>query len=344
MTYSPSGSLPVELGTQNASILGLGMCVPDRILTNHDLSQMVDTNDEWIVTRTGIRERRITDADTTVSDLGIKAAEQAMQNAMVSPEEISLVICATTTGDYLWPASACIIQNAIGAKNAAAFDISAACAGFSYGLTLASSLIQTGTMRYVLLLGADTLTKQVDWTDRGTCILFGDAAGAAVLGACPPNEGILASKLYADGSGLESVWLPFGGSRNPMTPEAIEKKLNCIQMQGKEVYKFAVNSVPDSILEVLKSACLTPLDIDLLVLHQANVRIMHAIAERLDIPEEKLFINVDKYGNTSSASIPMALKEAKDQGRLKKGDIVVTVGYGAGLTWGANVLRWSMNE
>lgn len=326
---------------RHAGIAGLGMCVPDRVLTNHDLAQMVETSDEWITTRTGIRERRISDADTLTSDLAVKAAQNALQDAGIAPEDLELVLCATTTGDYLWPATACIIQERIGAKRAAAFDISAACSGFCYALATATGFIQSGAMQKVLIIGADTLSKQINWEDRGTCILFGDGAGAAVLTPCAPDEGVLTSVLGADGSGLESVWLPAGGQKTPLTPEVIAQKLNCIAMQGKEVYRFAAQIVPELIREALDRACLRPSDVSLLVLHQANIRIIQSVAERLDIPMEKVFVNLDRYGNTSAASVPIALTEAQQQERLHRGDIVVTVGFGAGLTWAANVIRWN---
>jgi 3-oxoacyl-[acyl-carrier-protein] synthase-3 len=324
----------------HAGIIGLGMSVPDQILTNDDLAKRVDTNDEWIVTRTGIRERRVADEKTATSDLATVAAQRALDDAGIAAEELDLVLCATTTGDYLWPATACVVQHRIGAKRAAAFDLSAACSGFCYGLATAAGFIQSGAMRRILVIGADTLTKQVNWEDRSTCILFGDGAGAAVLAPCSANEGVLSSSLGADGSGIEAVWVPAGGIRTPLTPEVIAQGQHCIAMQGKEVYRFAITIVPEVILDALKRACLTPEDIRLLVLHQANIRIINAAAERLGIPMEKVFVNLDRYGNTSAASVPMALTEAQQQGRLHRGDIVVTVGFGAGLTWAANVIRW----
>ena len=325
----------------HAGIVGLGMCVPDTILTNEDLAKRVDTTDEWIVSRTGIRERRVTEAQTATSDLATVAAQRALENAGMEASELDLVLCATTSGDYIWPATACVVQERIGAKRAGAFDLAAACSGFCYGLATASSFIQSGMMRRILVIGADTLTKQLNWEDRSTCILFGDGAGAAVLAPCSSEEGILSSVLGSDGSGLEAVWIPAGGTRTPVTSEGIALKQNCLAMKGKEVYRFAVNVVPEAIVESLRRACLRPADISLLVMHQANVRIMNAVADRLGLPSEKVFINVDRYGNTSAASIPMALTEAAQQGRLQRGDVVVTVGFGAGLTWAANVIRWS---
>src|SRR5579871_383688 len=331
---------PLE-GLCNAGIVGLGMCVPDRVLTNDALAKIVDTNDEWITTRTGIKERRITDPDTASSDLAVVAAQRALKDAGIAPEELDLILCATATGDYIWPATACIIQDKIGATRAAAFDLSAACAGFCYGLATAAGFIQTRAMRRILVVGVDTLTKQINWEDRGTCILFGDGAGAAVLAPCAPGEGILASALGADGSGLQSVWMPAGSVRTPLTQEGIDNKQNCITMKGSEVYKFAVRIIPEALEAALKRACMRPCDISLLVMHQANLRIIQAVGERMGLTSEKVYVNVQRYGNTSAASVPIALTEARDQGLLKQGDIVATVGFGAGLVWGANVLRWN---
>jgi 3-oxoacyl-[acyl-carrier-protein] synthase III len=326
---------------RGAGIIGLGMAVPERVLTNDDLAKIVDTSDEWITTRTGIKERHISDADTATSDLAARAALAAIADAGIAVEDIDLVLCATATGDYPWPSTACVIQHKIGAVNAAAFDLSAACSGFCYGLTVAGGLLRTGEMQNILVIGADTLTKQLNWQDRGTCILFGDGAGAAVLSACKPDEGLLASYLGADGSGVESIWMPAGGVRTPLTPTNIESGLNCIHMKGAEVYKFAVRIVPEIIERVLIRAKLTPADIGLLVMHQANLRIIQAVAERFGIDDERVFVNLHKYGNTSAASVPIALTEAKAEGRLEPGKVVVTVGFGAGLTWGANVIRWN---
>jgi len=344
MTVTSDPRNPVSLtmhNSVNAGIVGLGMCVPEKVLTNDELSQIVDTNDEWIVSRTGIRERRVTDTATASSDLALVAARQALDDAGIDPMDLDLVICATATGDYVWPATACIIQDKLGARRAGAFDLSAACSGFCYGMATAAGFIQTGAMKNILVVGVDTLTKQLDWTDRSTCILFGDGAGAAVMTACDAHEGLLTSVLGADGRGLESVWMPAGGVRTPITQEAIDNRLNCIKMKGAEVYKFASRIIPDVIEQALAKAGLTAADIDLLVMHQANLRIINAAAERLGVAPEKVFVNVHRYGNTSAASVPIALTEAMREGRLKRGDIVATVGFGAGLTWGANIIRWN---
>ena len=279
--------LQPQLSPARSGILGLGMCVPERVLTNEELSLMVETNNEWIVTRTGIHERRVSDSDTATSDLAFEAAKRALEDASISPEEIDLVLCATTSGDYIWPSTACLVQHRLGAKRAAAFDLSAACSGFCYGLATASSFIESGMMKKILVIGADTLTKQVDWKDRSTCVLFGDGAGAAIVGVCPSDEGILASLLGADGGGAEAVWLPAGGSRTPITQEVLDQKLNCLRMKGQDVYRFTMSVIPELVLNVLKKACLTPTDVDMLVLHQANARIITSIGDRLGFPRKK---------------------------------------------------------
>lgn len=340
-----AATAPKELTRiRNAAIVGLGLGVPERVVTNDDLAKFVDTNDEWIQTRTGISTRRIADNATATSDLALIAAQNALIDAKMDASELDLILCATTSGDYIWPSTACVVQAKLGAKRAGAFDLAAACSGFCYGLAVADGFIKSGMMQKILVIGADTLTKQVNWTDRGTCVLFGDGAGAAVLTACSSDEGILTSVLGADGSGIESVWIPAGGTRTPFTHEVIDNGEHLLRMRGQEVYKFAVNIVPQSISDALDNVCLRPQDVDLLVLHQANARIMSAIAERLEIPPEKVFVNVDRYGNTSAGTIPIALTEAQEQGRLKRGDLVVTCGYGAGLTWATNVMRWGKDQ
>lgn len=338
---TPAGPL---LGAFRAGILGLGLCVPDRVVTNDDLARIVETSDEWIAARTGIRERRIAEPQMAVSDLAVVAAQNALRDAGLDASELDLVLCATTSGDYIWPATACVIQQRIGAARAAAFDLAAACSGFCYALATAAGFIESGAMRRILVVGADMLTRQVNWEDRGTCILFGDGAGAAVLAPCGPEEGVLASALGADGSGVETLLIPAGGTRTPVTPDVLARKENCIVMNGREVYRFAVEVVPAAILEALKRACLRPDDISLLVMHQANIRILNAVANRLGIATENVFANIAKYGNTSAASVPIALAEAAAQGRLHRGDIVVTVGFGAGWTWATNVIRWNRDE
>ncbi len=325
----------------NAGILGIGMSVPDRVLTNEELERLVDTTDEWIFTRTGIRERRICGPDDTSASLGAAAAIKALESAGVAPEELDLIICGTATPDHPWPSTACLIQQRIGAFNAAAFDLSAACSGFTYGLATASGFIQNGSMKRILVIGVDTLTKQVDWSDRSTCILFGDGAGAAVLGPVGPDTGILSSTLGADGRGYDQIWLEAGANKAPVMISLIAEKRQCIKMKGSEVYKFAVKIMGEACLQSLEKVGLTSDDVDLFIPHQANIRIINAAAERMSLPTEKVFVNVQKYGNTSAASIPIAMTEALETGCIKKGDTLVIVGFGAGLTWGANVIRWS---
>ena len=327
----------------NAGILGVGMAVPEKILTNADLEKIVDTSDEWIFTRTGIRERRIAGPEDTSGTLGTLAARRALNDAGIAAEELDLIICATATPDFPWPATACIIQRDLEAKRAAAFDLSAACSGFVFGLATAAGFIQSGSMRRVLVVGVDTLTKQVDWKDRSTCVLFGDGAGAAVLGPCAPNEGILASSMGTDGRGMDQIWLEGGGNVCPI-PIRNDDKRNYIQMKGAEVYKFAVKIMGETSIEALCRAGQTPNDVDIFLPHQANIRIIQAAAERMNLPMEKVFVNVERYGNTSAGSIGIAMVEALEQGRIRRGDVIVTVGFGAGLTWGANVIRWSRDE
>jgi 3-oxoacyl-[acyl-carrier-protein] synthase-3 len=320
------------------------MAVPDRVVTNADLEAMVDTSDEWIVERTGIRQRHVAAPDETSSDLATRAALAALADAGLEAGEIDLVICATTTGDCLWPATACLVQHRIGAGHAAAFDISAACSGFCYGLAIARDMVLAGTATRALVIGADTLTKHVDWTDRTTCILFGDGAGAVVVGPCEAGRGILASELRADGSKFEAVWLPAGGTRRPLTPEMLAAGQGKLAMHGAEVFKFAVRIMGEISLSVLARAGLGPDDVSLFVPHQANARIIAAAAERMRLTPDRVMRNVERYGNTSAASIPIALTEALAAGRVGYDDVLVLVGFGAGLTWGANVLRWSRGD
>jgi 3-oxoacyl-[acyl-carrier-protein] synthase-3 len=324
----------------NSGISGVGMAVPERIMTNADIEQLVETSNEWIVTRTGIKERRVSAPDETVASLGAKAAMLALENADVTADKIDLIICATTTGDFLWPATACLIQKDIGAVNAAAFDISAACSGFVYALSVADGYIRTGSMKNVLVIGADTLTKQLNWQDRNTCVLFGDGAGAVLLTPTQPGYGILSFTLGTDGGKFDVIGIRGGGTRYPLTHEGLDLKANTIVMRGSEVFKFAVKIMGDASLDALEKAHLTIKDIDLYIPHQANLRIIKAAADRMGLDENRIFLNVEKYGNTSAASIPIAMTEAVQSGRIKPGDVIVTVGFGAGLTWGANVIRW----
>ncbi|RYG46751.1 ketoacyl-ACP synthase III [bacterium] len=306
-----------------AAVKGIGMALPKQILTNEDLAARVATSDEWIVQRTGIRERRVVSEGETTQTLALAAAQDAMERAGVSGEAVDFTIVATISPDQKWPASACYVQDKIGSKGGA-YDVSAACAGFVYALDQGASMIETGRAETVLVVGADTLTNQLDWTDRGTCVLFGDGAGAVVLEAAEDGRGLLNSILLSDGSGTKHLgW--FG---------------EFLTMNGKEVYRFAVKAMGDACEKVIEKAGLQPSDIDLFVPHQANIRIITAAAERMGLASEKVFVNVDRYGNTSGGSIPIALAEAEREGRLKPGMLVLTVGFGGGLVWGANLIRW----
>ncbi len=323
-----------------AGVLGVGAAVPDRVLTNADLEKMVDTSDEWITTRTGIKERRIADPETATSDLATEAARRALADAGLEPGEIDLIIVATVTPDMAFPATACLVGARLGIEGVPAFDLSAACSGFIYGLDMAAHGIEAGAYRHVLVIGAETLSRITDWSDRSTCVLFGDGAGAVVLGPVRPDRGILATYLGADGSGGDKLCVPAGGSRQPITAEAILGRQHYIKMAGNEVFKFAVRIVGEAALKALEKAGLTPGDVDLFIPHQANIRIIDAAARRLELPPEKVFVNLDRYGNTSAASIPIALDEAARSGRLHPGDLVLLVGFGGGLTWAAAAIRW----
>lgn len=328
------------MSLKSVGILGTGKYVPERVLTNADLEKMVETNDEWIVTRTGMKERRIAAPEQATSDLAYHAALAAMEKAGVTAEEIDLIIVATITPDTMFPSTACLLQDKLGAKTAAAFDLSAACSGFIYGLATARNFIATGMYKKALVVGAECLSRITDYTDRNTSILFGDGAGAVVVGEVPEGRGFQSFELGADGSGGELLKLSGGGSRFPSSIETIEGKKHYIYMAGSEVFKFAVRIMGNAAEEALKKANRTKADIDLLVPHQANIRIIQAAINRLDLAEEKCMINIPKYANTSAASIPLALAEAVEEGRLQEGDCAVLVGFGGGLTWGASVIIW----
>ena len=308
----------------NAGILGMGRYIPERIVTNQDLEKMIDTSDEWIRTRTGIEARRIARDEINTSDMAFEAATKALENAKISAEEIDLILVATVTPDQSFPSVSCMIQDRLGAKNAAAMDISAACAGFMYGMITASQFIQTGAYKHVLIVGVEKLSKITNWEDRNTAVLFGDGAGAAVIGPVSDGRGILSFELGAAGSGGKHL-LQDG---------------DFISMNGREVFKFAVRQMGESSLNVIEKAGLSREDVDLLIPHQANIRIMEASRERLNLPPEKMTKTIHKYGNTSSASIPMAIVEELEAGRIKDDDLLVMVGFGGGLTWGAIALRW----
>jgi 3-oxoacyl-[acyl-carrier-protein] synthase-3 len=309
-------------------------------LTNADLEKMVDTTDEWIVTRTGIRERRIAAPDEATSDMGAEAARRALANAGIPAEEVDLIIVATITPDMGFPNTACFVQAKIGAKNAFCFDIEAACSGFVYALDIARQYIGTGSARTVLVIGAEKISCITDWKDRSLCVLFGDAAGAAVVKAVPGRNGILASVMCSDGTLSDLLKLPGGGSRYPTSPETIAQGLHYMKMEGREVFKHAVTCMTDVARRALERAGLTVDDLDLIIPHQANERILSAIRERLGGAPEKYFMNLDRYGNTSAASVILALDEARQTGRLKRGDHVLLVAFGGGFTWGATVLEW----
>ncbi len=317
------------------------MHVPEKVLSNADLERMVDTSDEWIVQRTGIKERRMCSDNESASTLAIVAAKDALANAKLDPMDVEVVIVGCVTGDYLFPSVSCLVQEAIGAKKAGAFDVGAACAGFIYSLNVATAMIESGQVKNALVIGSDALTKFVDFTDRSTCVLFGDGAGAVVLRAeTGTDRGVIDTVLLADGSGAKHIDLQLGGSKYPVGRDYSEGKRPYIFMAGSEVYRFAVTAMGDACCKALEIAGMEASDIDLFVPHQANLRIVQSAADRLKLPPEKVFLNLEKYGNTSGASIPIGLCEASRAGRLRPGMVVMTVGFGAGLVWGANLIRW----
>lgn len=328
--------------SRNVGIIGLGISIPEEKLVNSDLEKMVDTSDEWILSRTGISERRIANSNTSSSMLGANAAKEAMSNAGVSPEEIDLIIVATATPDMYFPSTACVIQSIIGAKKAAAFDISAACSGFVYALNTASQFILTGYYKTALIIGTETISKIVDWNDRDTCVLFGDGAGAAVIREVENGYGILSTTLGADGSVGDCLTVPACYVPQNEVEKRKSGKQNTIWMNGKEVFRFAVRILEQATRDALDAFNLKTEDVDLIIPHQANIRIINNASEKLGIPIEKFYINVDRYGNTSAASIPIALFEAYSQGKIKKGNIVVLVAFGGGLTWGSTVIKWNI--
>lgn len=338
MSAAPSHA--TYAGIPRASIVATGSYVPQRVLTNADLEKMVDTTDEWIVTRTGIRERRIAAPDEATSDMGAEAARRALADAGVKPEEIDLIIVATITPDMGFPNTACFVQAKIGATNAFCFDIEAACSGFVYALDIARQYIGTGSARTVLVIGAEKISCITDWKDRSLCVLFGDGAGAAVVQPVPGRNGILASVMRSDGTLSDLLKLPGGGSRHPTSPETLAQGLHYMKMEGREVFKHAVTCMTDVAKRALDRAGLTIDDIDLVIPHQANQRIITAIGERLGGAPEKYYVNLDRYGNTSAASVILALDEAQRAGRIKRGDRVLLVAFGGGFTWGATVLEW----
>jgi len=321
-------------------IVGTGSYVPDHVLTNADLEKMVDTTDEWITTRSGIKERRIAPDWMCTSDMGAEAARRAMEQAGVRENEIDLIICATITPDMPLPNTACLIQHKLGAKNAAAFDIEAACSGFLYGLEIGQQFITSGTFNTVLVVGAEKLSTIVDWQDRSTCVLFGDGAGAAVLRSHGDDRGILTTCMGADGGKGDILLMPAGGAKYPASKESVSSRMHYIKMEGKEVFKNAVIAMQTAAEEALGKCNLTVADIKCIIPHQANLRIIDAIADRLGAPKEKVYVNLHRYGNISAASVAIALDEAAREGRFQRGDIILLVVFGSGLTWASCVIQW----
>lgn len=325
---------------KNVTILGTGSYLPEKEVTNYDIEKIVDTSHDWIVSRTGIHSRRVADDSTATSDLSTEAAKRALKAADIKAEDLDLIIVATVTPDMSFPSTACIVQSNLGAKKAAAFDLEAACSGFLYGLSIAKQFISTEMYKYVLVIGSETLSKILNWNDRNTCVLFGDGAGAVVLGPTEEDKGILSTYLGADGDGGKFLTLPAGGSRMPSTTQTIEENLHYIKMDGSEVFKFAVRIMAKAAKKSLDLCGLSVNDIDYLVPHQANIRIITSAAKRLKLTMDKVYVNLDLYGNMSAASIPVALDEAVRKGNIKKNDVVVLVGFGGGLTWGSCIIKW----
>ena len=324
-----------------AKITAIGCFVPPRVLTNWDLSQIVETSDEWITERTGIRERHIADPEIATSDMAITAAREALRQRGLNAEQLEAIIVCTVTPDMMFPSTACLVQNQLGAPNAWGFDLVAACSGFIYGLTTAAQLVATGAHRNVLVIGADTMSRILDYTDRGTCILFGDAAGAFLVEPGEDSEGYIGHLHEIDGSGGEFLKMPAGGSRLPASAETVEQRLHYVKQEGQQVFKFAVRKMHEICDNLLRRHGLTPEDVKLLIPHQANKRIIAATAERLGLPDERVVVNLDKYGNTTAGTIPLATRDAIAQGRLKKGDLVLFTAVGAGYTAGAILWKWS---
>ncbi|MDD5156351.1 MAG: ketoacyl-ACP synthase III [Candidatus Omnitrophica bacterium] len=324
---------------KKVGIIGVGEYLPQKILTNADLEKMVDTSDEWITTRTGIKQRRIAAKGEAVSDLAVKSAKAALEDAGIAAHDIDLIIVATITPDMQFPSVACLVQDALSAGNAVCFDISAACAGFVYAIDVASQFIARGASKNALVIGAEILSSVTDWQDRSTCVLFGDGAGAAVLSEVK-SGGILATYLGSDGSMADLLKVPAGGSRMPATDKTVQSRMHYIKMRGNELFKKAVNAMAKAAQAVVNKAGLKCQDIDLVIPHQANVRIISAVAKKLGLDENKIYLNIEKYGNMSSASTATALCEAVKEGRIKKGDVVLLDAFGAGLVWGACVIKW----
>jgi 3-oxoacyl-[acyl-carrier-protein] synthase-3 len=328
------------MSQSSAIITGTGMSVPERVLTNADLEKMVDTSDEWITTRTGIRERRVAGEGESLSSHCIAASRRALEAAGIGAGEVDLIILATVTPDMPIPATACTIQHALGCDRAAAFDLSAGCSGFLYALSVAKQFLVTERFRNVLVLGAELLTKYLDWEDRATCVIFADGAGAVVMSRGTPPRGVLASAMHTDGSLVDLICMPGGGALHPPSQAMIDQRLQYIRMRGNETFKTAVRAIEEVSREVLDAAGLTPADVDWFVPHQANRRIIDAVGSRLGLEAERCYVNIDRYGNTSAASIPIALDEAVRSGKIRRDHVVLMAAFGAGLTWAASVVRW----
>ncbi|MCH7779606.1 MAG: ketoacyl-ACP synthase III [Acidobacteria bacterium] len=324
----------------SAIVSGTGRSVPERVLTNADLEKIVDTSDEWITTRTGIKERRIAADDEVLSKFASEAGRQALEASGVAPEDVGLLVLATVTPDMPIPATACTIQHDLGCVNAAAFDLAAGCSGFIYAQSVAKQFVLSGRCAHALVIGAELLSKYIDWTDRATCVLFADGAGAVLLSAGSPPRGVLASAMHSDGSMVDFISMPGGGTLHPPSQAMIDERLHFIKMKGNETFKMAVRCIEEVCREVLDQAGLTPDDVDWFIPHQANARIITAVGKRLGMNDERCYINIDRYGNTSSASIPIALDEVVRDGKIEPGHIVLMAAFGAGLTWAASVARW----
>ncbi len=324
-----------------SQIIGTGSYAPEKVITNKDLEKLVETSDEWITERTGIKERRQASDDEASSDMAVKAAIRALEMARTQPEELDMIVVGTISPDMPMPACAAFVQAKLGAKKAFAFDVSAACAGSLYGMSIADQFIRTGTVKRALVIGVELLTRIVDWTDRNTCVLFGDGAGAMVLGpAEDADRGLLSTHLHTEGSLTDILCIRGGGSLHPMNDQVLKEKLHKVSMNGKEVFKFAVRALSDAVNEALRANGLTASQVDHVIAHQANIRIIDAVLSRLELPIEKCWLNIHRYGNTSSASLPITLDEANRAGRLKKGDVISMMAIGAGMSWGSAVVRW----
>ena len=327
-----------------AEVSGVGKCLPKKFLTNDDLTKFVDTSDEWITTRTGIKQRHMISEDESVSQMSSEAAQQALNMAGVSPEDVGLIICGTFTADFKLPSAACLIQDRIGATKAGAFDINSACTGFIHSLITGAQYVKTGAYKHVLVIGADACSRSLNWEDRATCVLFGDGASAVLLSQNEnPKIGVQSHFTRTDGGGMRSLWIYAGGSDRPIDEEVLKDKLHYVQMSGSDVFKFAIQAISESANKVMEQEGLEDGDIRLMVPHQANKRIIQAAAKKLNIPSEQVYVNIDRYGNTVGASVGLALCDAYHENRLSNGDKVLVVGFGAGLSWGATVINWSLS-